>query len=187
MDRGRVIFDGNTEQAIDVYRDSLIRRNASVSDSLRAGTGEIRIRHVEVLNRLGQPQSQWDTGEFVTLRLHYTASEPVEEPVFNLVLHVMNGHQVTGIRTDLDGVRLSTLEGQGHVDVEIPNLNLLPNIYTVDAVIFHRDGVTFYDRLNQVATVKVRGGHAINGTTFLPHAWRRGAPHGAEIAAGRLK
>ena len=187
LDRGRVVFDGDTERAIDIYRESLIERNIGISDSLRAGTGEIRIRRIEVLNRLGEAQSQWTTGDFVALRLHYAAREPVEEPVFNLILRVMNGHPVTGLRTDVDGLRLRTLEGEGYVDVEIPHLNLFPNIYTVDVVIFHQDGVTFYDRLNHVTTVRVRGGHPIDGTTFLPHAWRQGTSRGAEVAALHVK
>src|SRR5690606_35598614 len=48
MDKGAIIHDGDTEVAIDAYRDSLIQRDRTVADSLRAGTGEIRITAVEV-------------------------------------------------------------------------------------------------------------------------------------------
>jgi len=172
MDKGRIVYDGDTETAIDVYRDSLVQKHRQLAESLRAGTGEIRVERVEVLNGNEGEQVQVDLGQPVTLRLHYRAIERVSNPVFNLALHVMNGQQVTGIRTDVDGVRLGPLEGDGYIDVQIPSFNLFPNVYTVDAVIFHADGVTFYDRANSAAVIKVRGGLSINGTTYLPHVWR---------------
>ena len=167
LDKGQVIFDGDTERAIDAYRDSLIEKNSKIEDSLRAGTGEIRIRRVEVLNELGEAQSQVDTGDFVTLRLHYLAHERVEEPVFNLALHVMNGHQVTGIRTDVDGLRLGTLEGEGYVEVEIPNLNLLPNVIHAGCRHISQRRLHLLRPAEHVAHLKVRGGLAINGIVYL--------------------
>ncbi len=186
IDRGRVLFDGDTETAIDVYRESLIARNGkAAAEGLRGGTGEIRIARVEVLGRDGTPTPVLGVGDFVTLRLHYHAHQPVVDPVFNLAVHVLNGNQVTGVRTDVDGLRLGRLEGEGYVDVEIPHLNLLPNVYTVDAVAFHADGVTFYDRLNAAASLKIRGGLPINGTVYLPHEWRRGDVRQDALAGSR--
>jgi ABC-2 type transport system ATP-binding protein len=121
-----------------------------------------------------------DVGDSVTLRMHYVAARRIEHAVFNLVVHVVNGQAVTGIRTDVDGVQLGAVEGRGYVDVVIPKLNLLPNVYTVDAAIFHADGVTYYDRMNNTASIKIRGGLGVNGTTFLPHTWRRGSTAGVE-------
>jgi lipopolysaccharide transport system ATP-binding protein len=185
LDKGRILFDGDTETAIDVYRESLIEKNSKIADSLRAGTGEIRIVGVDVLDVAGGPASQVDVRDHVTLRLHYVAHQRVQDPVFNLAVHVLNGAQVTGIRTDVDGLRVGALEGEGHIDVEIPSLNLLPNIYTVDAVIFHPDGVTFYDRMNSAATLRVRGGLSINGTTYLPHAWQQTRGRASLLVAAR--
>jgi ABC-type polysaccharide/polyol phosphate transport system ATPase subunit len=173
LDKGRIIFDGDTERAIDVYRDSLISGSHDAPDALRAGTGEVRLQNLEVLGEQGERRSEIHTGDFVKIRLHYVAQRSVENPVFNLTVHVLNGHQVTGIRTDVDGVRLRTLEqGRGYLDIEIPKFNLLANVYTLDAAVFHADGVTFYDRIGNAASVKVSGGRVINGTTFLPHAWQ---------------
>ena len=89
----------------------------------------------------------------------------------NLTLNILYGPQVTGIRTDVDGMQLGILEGDGTIDIIVPNLYLLPNIYTIDAVLFHKDGFTFYDRMNRIAHLKVRGGNLINGTAYLPHQW----------------
>jgi len=174
FERGRLIYEGDTEQAIDVYRTSLIKSNKGMEEALRAGTGEIRIRKVEILDQADGPRSEIGVGEFAKIRFHYQAMEAVKDPVFNITVHVLNSHQVTGIRTDVDGLRLGTIEGEGYVDILIPQLNLLPNIYTLDAVLFHSDGFTFYDRVNHITHLTVTGGLQVNGTAFLPHTWQPG-------------
>ncbi|MFN2194647.1 MAG: ABC transporter ATP-binding protein [Anaerolineales bacterium] len=174
MDRGKIIYSGDTEQAIDVYRASLMEKHQGMEDSLRAGTGEIRIVDVKILGSQDMEKQEFEISDPVKVRIFYDALEPVHNPVFNLVLHVLNSHQVTGIRTDYDDLQLGTLKGPGFLDVIIPNLNLLPNIYTLDAVIFHPDGYTFYDRVNKISHLKVLGGLEINGTAYLPHTWAQG-------------
>ena len=44
----------------------------------------------------------------------------------------------------------------------------------MDAVIFHSDGFTFYDRVNKAAHLRVVGGLQVNGTAYLPHVWANG-------------
>jgi hypothetical protein len=175
FEKGQILYEGDTEEAIDIYRTSLIRRNEGMEDLLRAGTGEIRVDHVEILGERGEPQFEFNVGDYLRLRFYYEAEEPVEEPVFNLTLHILNGDQVTGVRTDVDRFKTGVLSGKGSIDVVIPNLNLLPNIYTIDAVIFHRDGFTFYDRVNKTGHLKVVGGLKVNGTAYLPHSYRLNA------------
>jgi len=171
FERGHVLYDGDTERAIDVFRDSLIKNNKDLEDELRPGTGEIKTTKLEVLDAHEQVQEECGTGDFAKLRVHYEASEPVIDPVFNVTMHILGSHQVTGIRTDVDGVKLGTLEGIGYVDIVVPNMNLLPNVYTMDSVIFHSDGVTYYDRINKMTHLRVVGGLQINGTAYLPHMW----------------
>jgi lipopolysaccharide transport system ATP-binding protein len=174
FEKGRMLYDGDTETAVDIYRDSLIKNNKGMEESLRAGTGEIQITGLEVLGKTGAPIDECSMEDPARLRFHYEAHEPVRNPVFNVTMHVLNSHQVTGIRTDVDGLKLGVLEGRGYVDIVIPHLNLLPNIYTMDAVLFHEDGFTFYDRQNKLAHLRVIGGLQINGTAFLPHTWEPG-------------
>lgn len=171
LEKGEVIYDGDTERAIDAYRDSLIRHNERLVDDLRAGTGEIRVRNIEVLDNNGEEKDEFEVGEPMRLRFHYEAHQPVHNPVFNVTMHILNSYQVTGIRTDVDSLQLGTLHGKGFIDILIPRLNLLPNIYTIDAVLFHGDGFTFFDRQNNITHFKMVGGFQVNGTAYLPHTW----------------
>lgn len=171
LEKGKVIFDGDTESAIDVYRSSLLKTYDQFKDSIRGGTGEITIKKLEILNDHDEIQEIFSVGEKVKIRFHYYANQMVVDPVFNVVIHILNSHQVTGLRTDVDGFSTGNLEGDGYIDLDITNFNLLPNAYTFDAVIFHSDGYTFYDRKNNAIHLIVKGGNDINGIAYLPHRW----------------
>ncbi len=183
LEKGRVIYDGDTEQAIDLYRDSVTKGNRTTSESLRAGTGEIRVRRLEIFDEMGEVGQDFEVGDFVKIRIHYQALRPVKNPVFNLTMHLIDGHQVTGIRTDVDGYGLGTLEGEGFVEIAIPKLHLLPNIYVMDAVVFQEDGFSLCDRANNVGHLKLKGGLQINGTAYLPHTWHQSSSTEAVIAS----
>jgi lipopolysaccharide transport system ATP-binding protein len=171
FERGKILFEGDTELAIDAYRASLIERSDGFAKSLKAGTGEIRIEKVELLNFNNHLQEEFEISNSLKIRLHYQINEPVTNPVFNITIQILNSDQVTGFRTDVDGYNIGKITDNGFIDIDIPNINLLPNIYTLDAVIFHQDGFTFYDRINQIAYLKVIGGLNINGSTYIPHKW----------------
>lgn len=176
LEKGKIIFDGDTETAIDVYRSSLLKTYEEFKDSIRGGTGEITIKTLEILNEHNENQEIFSVGEKVKVRLHYHANQMVTNPVFNVVIHILNSHQVTGIRTDVDGISTGYIEGDGYIDLEIINFNLLPNAYTFDAVIFHSDGYTFYDRKNNANHLIVKGGNEINGIAYLSHKWEKNNP-----------
>ncbi|NIV10610.1 MAG: hypothetical protein GWN62_04715, partial [Aliifodinibius sp.] len=139
---------------------------------LRAGTGEIRIREIGILNMHEKSQKEFDIDSPVTIRIHYQVENPVINPVFNITLHILNSYQVTGFRTDVDGYHVGKIDKDGYIDINVPQLNLLPNVYSLDAVIFHQDGYTFYDRVNNVGYLEVKGGLLINGSTYIPHSWQ---------------
>lgn len=171
FEKGRVIFEGDTDQAIDAYRESLMEQFDGAEDALRIGTGEIKIDRVELLGQDTSVQDDFGVRDPLKIRIHYTVNETVVNPVFNLTIEILNSYQVTGFRTDVDGHPLGTISQDGYIDINIPNLNLLPNMYTLDAVIFHQDGYTYYDRVNKIAHLKVKGGLLINGSAYIPHAW----------------
>lgn len=171
LEKGIIIYDGNTDDAIDAYRTSIMKTNRDLEKEIRAGTGEIQIKKIDLLSVSGFPQSEFATTDGITARLYYESKKPVDNPVFNVTIHILNGPQVTGIRTDVDGVNTGSLMGSGYLDVFFPQINLLPGIYTIDGAIFHSDGFTYYDRVTKVNHFKINGGLDINGSVFIPHQW----------------
>ncbi len=171
LEQGRILFDGETDRAIDIYRTALMKGAGDDDASSHPGTGEITIKRLQVLALDDREQNEFNVGDPVKLRLHYRVNQPVEDVVINIKIRASDGDQVTGMRSDSDGVRLPRLDRDGYIDVLVPQFNLLPNVYTIDAVLFHADGFAYYDRINHLASLKINGGLQVNGTVYLPHTW----------------
>jgi lipopolysaccharide transport system ATP-binding protein len=170
FEKGHIIFEGETSQAIDVYRASLIALQKGPG-IFRAGTGEVKINGLDILDDAENLRPELQVGDPVIFRLHYRAETPVLNPVINVSIYSQDGIQVTGIRTDMDDIQFGQLEGNGHIDICIPHFYLLPNVYSLTATVFHTDGYAFYDRVEGISQLKVAGGHQVNGTAYLPHSW----------------
>jgi lipopolysaccharide transport system ATP-binding protein len=170
LENSHMVFDGETSKAIDIYRERVAPRELS-SRKETTGTGEIKIARFEILNEKREIEHKFQVTSSAVFRIHYHANEPVQNPVFNIPIHDMDGNSVTGIRSDVDGLEFGILSGNGYIDLIIEHLNLLPNIYTLSLVIFHRDGFSFYDRISDLASLQVTGGHRVDGIVYLPHRW----------------
>jgi lipopolysaccharide transport system ATP-binding protein len=169
FEKGHIIYSGETERAIDIYRASVIKHQGV--EITRAGTGEIKITKFEILDEADMPQVEFNMGSLVKLRLYYQAQEPIQNPVINIAIYGQGGNQITGLRNDADNTQLGTLFDSGYIDIVIPNFNLLPNIYILTVTIFHAEGYAFYDRIEGLAQLKVSGGHRVNGDVYVPHSW----------------
>src|SRR5690606_36106434 len=109
--------------------------SAEVEDDqgTRWGSGQVRLTRIELLDARGAPTEQVRTGDAVTFRLNYDASEPVEHPVFGLGVYTLGGVQVTGPNTREAGVVAERIEGTGAVDLHVDPMLLLPGSYVVSA------------------------------------------------------
>ena len=114
IDRGRVLFDGDTETAIDVYRESLIARNGkAAAEGLRGGTGEIRIARVEVLagpqGTLYGASSEAGTIRIITNKPDPKAFAAGYDLQLNTVAHGGTGYVAEGfVNLDRKSTRLNS-------------------------------------------------------------------------------
>ena len=138
LDHGQVKMLDSARRVVDEYMGTVqVDRQADTeSGGNRWGSGEGRIEHAEVLDATGTPVSRVRTGDAMTVRLHYHLDQPIERPVFGMAIHTLEGTHVTGPNTrDADCVP-ERLEGQGHVDLHVDRLLLLPGTYDVTASLY---------------------------------------------------
>jgi ABC-2 type transport system ATP-binding protein len=99
------------------------------------GSGEARLTKVEILDADGRPADPIRTGDAVVIRLHYDAAEPIERPIFGLAIMRLDGYEVAGPNTREADVVPDKIEGQGHVDLHIARLMLVPGMYDMRVTI----------------------------------------------------
>jgi ABC-type polysaccharide/polyol phosphate transport system ATPase subunit len=145
LDRGSIVRQGDIQAVIIDYVDAMHREDKrqsaaqSQADPKTKDTG-IRITKVEVLlENSEQPTNEVVSGEDMTVRLHYTASQRIENASFGLSVWTANGVRLSTVNTLFAGLRIEHLEGTGYCDCRLIKLPLLPGVY------FMRVGV--YDAL----------------------------------------
>jgi lipopolysaccharide transport system ATP-binding protein len=109
------------------------------------GTGKIRLERVELCDGAGISHSIFETGDFMEVRIYYNALERVEEPIFGLAIHHQNGAHICGPNTQLGGLSIPFVEGQGVVAYHIPVLNLLEGSYLISVAAVNKTSTETFD------------------------------------------
>jgi lipopolysaccharide transport system ATP-binding protein len=181
LSRGRAQFLGETQQAIDVYRESVLGESGSAGGN-RLASPELEIKDVEFLDDAGRPANEFAVGAPLRVRVHYRAAQPIDEAPLNVAIF-RGGDlvQAAGFRSDVDGFRCGPLaRGGGSIDLVIPACNLLPGHYVVSVTLWQPGSLAPYAWHLHGYRFSITGGLNVGGLAHLPHQWEvGGASEGA--------
>ena len=159
LDHGKLVDVGNAAEVIDTYSDVAHHAVEVEGGGTRFGSGEAKIEKIELLGPSGEPTSLVNTGDAVSLRLHYRAKERITAPVFGVSIDTREGIFVWGLHgIDACYVPTSIEPGTGHLDVNIPRLALNPGSYTISAAIQNHDMTSVIDALQKARRFDVLPG-----------------------------
>lgn len=146
----------------------------SASQGSRYGSREVEISDVQFLGPNGTSQTVVQTGEPLTIRMHYHAKQRIEKPVFGIALHHESGVHLTGPNTFFDKVPIEAVDGRGWVDYTIPSLLLLAGRYLLSAAVYDEAMAHPYDHHAQAFVLVVQSDHIAEryGLMTLGGKWR---------------
>ncbi|MFV2072813.1 MAG: ABC transporter ATP-binding protein [Thermoanaerobaculales bacterium] len=184
LDRGRVVAEGPADGVVARYRSDVAggsdHREEGASqvrvseEGLRWGTGDVEIVGVEI--RSGDtPLRMVPSGSPFRVCIRYEVREPVEDFVFGVAWHRVDGSQVSGHNTDLDGFVSRRLAIDGEVCCDYDSMQLAPGDYSLDVAIHARDGLA-YDYWRNAARVRVTSAVDWPGVWAPPHRWSSSGP-----------
>ena len=145
LDSGRIVMDGRPGAVVAEY-SSLVGLGqsgaADIADSApRFGTGEVRIRRVEMVDPRGSQAAATYIAEPIGFRITFEVLEPVAEAVFEVGITSVDGGRLVTAQS-IDGDRPpAPLEAGVHEITVSMGLTLLPNEYTVDVGVLTFTGV----------------------------------------------
>ena len=181
LDHGEIRRLGSAIEVADAYIADVNEREfqahhvgsdeaPGAGESKRIGSGEVRVTSVDWLDGKGKPSPVLLAGDPCTIRMHYSAREPVSHVIFGLGFLHESGVNVSGPNSGRQG--LWALEaGNGHVDFAIDELLLQPGTYQVTTAVVDR-GRTF-DYADREFDLHVRGrGDQEPGLTRMPGTWK---------------
>jgi lipopolysaccharide transport system ATP-binding protein len=138
LSRGRVAAAGEPERVVPLYEKLMLESLRETRDEVEAGMGQVEVESVTLLDSAGVERRAFETGESVRVVVEYNAVERSEGVIAYAAIRRPDGFICVGTSTKLEGLELPPLEGRGRLEVEIPELLVLPGHYVLD--------VTFYDR-----------------------------------------
>jgi ABC-type polysaccharide/polyol phosphate transport system ATPase subunit len=175
LENGVVRALGEAPEVVDSYLGEVqaVQHAAETADP-ESRWSQLRITDVEVLNGGGRPVTQVSTGDALTFRLHYEASEPVRNPVFSFGVSTADGVLVTGPNTREAEMWVDKVEGRGHVDLRVDRLMLLLGSYDVTAECTNDSVTHSYDRRARAIRFDVKPGiphETYGGLVSLDGRW----------------
>jgi ABC-type polysaccharide/polyol phosphate transport system ATPase subunit len=198
LDHGEVKAAGDTAQTIDAYlrwtnakeqarhkqaqgeqaqaesEQSKQEQSASAGEtSNRWGSREIEINRVALLDGRGHEQGVFQTGNPMTIRMYYTAHEPIADPIFGLAIYHANGFHINGPNTRFGGLSLGTLHGEGYIDYSIESLPLLTGNYVITVAAYDTTLSHPFDHHQWMYpfVVQTAPGGERWGSVYIPARW----------------
>ncbi|MEM9038651.1 MAG: ABC transporter ATP-binding protein [Actinomycetota bacterium] len=174
LDHGKVMADGQPAEVIDEYNEKMLGGEAAGDGSggIRRGSGEITVERVELLVD-GQPAAAVRSGGDLVVRMNFTTTERVPNPVFAIRLSSLVGVEVTAPSTrDVDQVA-EYVEGSGWVDVRFSNLPLVPGPYVVHTEVTGYGRKHIYDHIQNAQSFDVVAGNTpeTEGLVTMRPSW----------------
>ena len=156
----------------------------------RWGNGRIRFTKVELFNAAGEATWVAKTSEAVTLRLHFTADQDYEQPVFAVDIHRYDGIYIASINNhDTHPARLPIKRGAGYLELRIPSLELPLNVYYLSLKAYTENGEPSWDDPadihNQMYQLNVITDRVIHGLMQFEAEWQAAECESAERTVAR--
>jgi ABC-2 type transport system ATP-binding protein len=167
---------GDTSEVIDEYLGDVFTdrvKDGEQGQGQRWGTGDVRIERMEILDAAAEPAKRIRTGDAVTFRFHYEASDQVSGPVFGMAIHRIDGAEVTGPNTREAERLVKRVQGSGHIDLRVEHLLLVPGTYDLSASVYNHTLTHAYDHRQRAFRFDVEPGRpfAEFGVMALDGVW----------------
>lgn len=173
LHHGVIQADGDPAPVIDDYNETMLGGTAEGdAGAIRRGDGPLRIDRVE-LRTDGTTTGSVRTGETLTVRLHWSSEAPVDEPVVEVRLTTLAGQDISAPASSDSGLRLGRLSGTGVIDVEFPEIALLPGPYLVHTEVTGPSRQMIFDHVQNAASFDVHAGDSpeTHGVVTLRPRW----------------
>ncbi|HOU12357.1 MAG TPA: ABC transporter ATP-binding protein [Anaerolineae bacterium] len=192
LDDGIIQSQGNITNVVMDYLKAVAQKEESaaktgkISGNGRWGTGKVQIIGVELCDKSSNPVSVFETGELMEVVLHYRADERVEHPIFGLAIYQQNGMQICGPNTQFGELTIPSVEGEGKIVYQIPDLSLLEGAYQISVAVIEALNGEVYDYHDRLYSFRVYRGQCLelDGVVTLRGKWQMKA---LEAQSGRTE
>jgi len=135
--KGYIAFDGPTERGLELYEQDCRLCDLAWIAAPR-NEWPIEITECELIDARGIARSVWDFGKPLRIRISFDAKRTVTEPNFIVAFVRADGVACCNYSSEADGVATGQIIGPGHIEVEVPPLKLVSDMYSVSILVRER-------------------------------------------------
>lgn len=199
LDDGHLVTLGETKEVIRQYLDAVDEETAQrlLDDNERAllapeekssetteveapprrwGSGPITITHVEMCNNRGEATWSFRPLDPVTVKVRYSASKAVAEPIFSILIHKLDNHYLWASNTLDHPIPPIADAGDGELLIQIGQLALTDGRYYLSAAAYPEPDPPYWshpsDYHEQLYQFQVRSETIIHGDIVMPTQWK---------------
>ncbi len=138
------------------------------------GTRDVEFGEVRLLDARGDEAGTLTSGERMTVEIPWVAKVRIPRPVFGYSLKTGNGLYLFGSNTQIEGVEVPDLEGEGTIRLHLDPLTLMRGNFFLSLSIHSWDHAIQYHRREDWYPFSVRNPTEHPGLVRLPHRWEVG-------------
>lgn len=168
---GRLIMQGAPDVVISTYLKQYMVRLGMLNVE-EHGTRDIEMRSIRLLDDNGSETATFDSGRSMTVEIGYHARRRIERPVFGFGIKTGNGFYVFGTNTQIAGLRIDAVEGDGQVRLRIDPLNLKQGRFFLSLAVHSWDHSVQYHRQEDLHPFMVRDASGDKGAFQLNCGWQ---------------
>jgi lipopolysaccharide transport system ATP-binding protein len=136
--QGRIEYDGAVDAGIELYERDCRLSVVSWDGGGHPETWPVYIDRCELVAADGQPRTVFDLGERMRVRLDYQVRTPMPDPNFMISFVRSDGVTCCTYSTELDGLALGTLRANGVLELDVPPMKLVAEMYSVKVTVRHK-------------------------------------------------
>jgi ABC-type polysaccharide/polyol phosphate transport system ATPase subunit len=173
LESGRIKMDGEPRKVLKSYRE-FVREKDPVLSPKEWGTKDVVIKQVEFFDSKGRETKKFMTGDILRAKIRYKAEKKIENPVFGFSILGQDGKNYFGTNTQIAGLKIEQIEGEGCVTLEVERLSLYRGMFFFNFSVHSHDHRLQYHRLDFIYEIEVENPSEEKGFLKLPCRWEMG-------------
>ena len=170
LSHGKVLADGPPDEVIPKYEEDILGGRGAL-DTPRWAQAKleneparraVNITDMQILDETGQPRTVFEFGERVRLRVKYEMNRELKDANFVAALIRSDGVSCCNYASHLDGFQIPTELGEGEIELTMPPLKLVADLYAVHIVVWD-------EKFQQLYGAQIGGSFHVRHELFSTH------------------
>jgi len=172
IDKGKQIQLGKPGSVIDDYLWLGLGRSKAPTVPKQWGTRDVEIKEVKFTDAKGAEKQEFESNEDLVLEISYHAGKKIQRPVFGFSVTDDEGKIFYGNNTQIFGLVIPEIEGDGKVYLRLPKLPLIRGKFHFSFSVHSEDHTVNYHRRENAYVITVRSDRPEVGFVEIPAVWQ---------------